>query len=164
MGWMASSMATVLVLLPRAITGLLREVAIDNLHRKRGPAPGRAFRTLVWGAGDLGNLFLDHLTQQPQRGLRCEVIGFIDDSLHLRNRTLRGFRIFGTTEELPSLCARMRIGQVVVAIDGLPEGRLHDLQRQLAAHDVKLLKWNCCLQMGASDQAYSERVLKEAAR
>lgn len=164
MGWMASSMATILVLLPRAATGLVREMAIDNLHRTRGPAPGRPFRTLVWGAGDLGNLFLDHLTQQPQRGLRCEVIGFIDDSPQLRNRTLRGFRIFGSTEELPSLCSKMRIGQVVVAIDGLPEARLQDLQRQLAARDVKLLEWHCRVRPSAAAREPAKPALKEAAR
>ena len=70
----------------------------------RGELLAHGREALVVGAGDAGQLVLKEL--QKSRGLGVTPIGLVDDDPRKRNMRLHGVRVLGTTEELPSSCAR----------------------------------------------------------
>ena len=71
----------------------------------------------------------------------AELVGFVDDDEMARGRSLRGFRILGTGEDLEQLVRRQRIDEVVLAIDDVPLEFLAKLESRLGAMDVVATRW-----------------------
>jgi hypothetical protein len=142
----ATVLAVVGILFPRCLPELLRELAVDSGHRQRQELAGGRRRLLVYGAGDLGSLYLDHLAGIPPAHFeRVQVIGFIDDKRLLKGRLLRGFEIFGTLEDLPGLSRELRLDGVVLAIRELDEVKRARLQAILTEAGLESLEWDLIL-------------------
>jgi FlaA1/EpsC-like NDP-sugar epimerase len=54
-------------------------------------------------------------------------VGFIDDSLALRNSQIRGLRIYAITD-IPELIARFKVSEVLVAIPSISRARRLSIQ------------------------------------
>ncbi|WP_193212281.1 MraY family glycosyltransferase [Luteolibacter marinus] len=131
------------VLAPRCIGFLLQESVIDTMHRKRRMRSKRSSRTaLIYGAGDLGELFVCNLRlSQPETWLDYHFIGFIDDSPKLRGRRMRGFPILGTSAQIPELVKRTGANCILVTSSVLSPGRLDELMEIAESHDLEVHHW-----------------------
>lgn len=117
------------VILPRCLGIILQESVIDTMHRKRRMASKRARRTsLIYGAGDLGELFLTHLRLSRSESWEdYHFIGFIDDAETLKGRQMGGFPILGTLSSLPDAASKYGVNHVMVCCSVLGEEKLAQL-------------------------------------
>ncbi|MDH2915330.1 MAG: nucleoside-diphosphate sugar epimerase/dehydratase [Gallionella sp.] len=79
---------------------------------------------LVLGAGDAGV----SLSKELARSSEWHLVGFLDDDSSKRGRTLNGFRVHGTLEELPRWVERFGVNQVIIA---MPSASHHEKKRIL---------------------------------
>lgn len=94
------------------------------LRRLLALLPSLRTRTLIFGAGEMGRIFLD-----AARGnvyLNLQILGFIDDDAGKQNGTIDGVPVLGGSPDLEPLVARHRVERVVVAIPTLPRDTLVD--------------------------------------
>jgi lipopolysaccharide/colanic/teichoic acid biosynthesis glycosyltransferase len=81
-------------------------------------AQGDKINTLIWGAGDGGELCLRYL--QKEQNPAYEVIGFIDDDHQKRGKKIGGVRILGDRHHLDIVSRLYKIKEVFVAIPSAP--------------------------------------------
>lgn len=81
---------------------------------------GKRHRTLIVGAGRAGRSLLRELRETPGE----QVVGFVDDDVHLRARRLQGARVLGGTAEIEVILARSTPDVVLVTIPEAPRDRL----------------------------------------
>ena len=138
----AIGVATWLLLLPRALPVILRELAIDSAHRRLTRRKNSGKQVLVYGAGDVGNLFVEYLkTSSPDDFQRFQISGYLDDSEDLKGRTISGFRILGGLEVLPDVCSEFAIHGILIAIQNLPEERERKILEEAARLDLTVYVW-----------------------
>jgi len=145
-GWrttvLAIAAASFLVLLPRALPQLFRELALDSAHRRLTRRNNHQRQWLVYGAGDLGSLFVRYLMDcNPLEFSGRQVSGFLDDFPPLKGRSLAGFPIFGGLDMLDELCGRYRIDGILIAIRNLDPQRLHDIRDEASRLGLEVRLW-----------------------
>lgn len=142
MGMFASFFAILALALPRISIDLLRELAIDAGHR-RGNSKGRdEHHVVVYGAGDLGNLFFEYLkTCSAEKFKRFRIAGFIDDNRALHGRMMRGFPVLGGPEDLPEIAIREKLHGVIVAINQPKQEPLNRLRAIASKCQLNLYSW-----------------------
>jgi FlaA1/EpsC-like NDP-sugar epimerase/lipopolysaccharide/colanic/teichoic acid biosynthesis glycosyltransferase len=69
---------------------------------------------LIVGAGDAGEM----LAREIERGnpLDYELVGFVDDDATLRGHQIHGLPVLGRVEELPEICRKFDVHEVLIAI------------------------------------------------
>jgi Undecaprenyl-phosphate glucose phosphotransferase len=94
---------------------------------------------LVAGAGELGQLFLHKVKQNPEIGLR--IIGFIDDDPEKQWTVIDGVSVLGTLDEVPELIRKHGIEQVYTALPLSAHRRIYHLLSQIQNEcvDIKLI-------------------------
>ncbi len=139
----AGLLGLILVFLPRSIGFFLQEGVIDTMHRKRRLTSKRARRTtLLYGAGDLGELFICHVRlSQAETWGSDHFIGFLDDCPELTGRRLRGFRILGGLSDLPKLVESEGVNSVLVTSSMLGPEREEELMRVAAEFRIEVRHW-----------------------
>jgi UDP-N-acetylmuramyl pentapeptide phosphotransferase/UDP-N-acetylglucosamine-1-phosphate transferase len=139
----AGSAALFLIFLPRSIGFVCIEGVIDAMHRKkRLPQNGSNHTTILYGAGDLGELFLCNLRlSKAETWQKHHFIGFIDDNPALVGRQLRGFRILGTSSGLKELAQRYRFDTIMLTQSALGEEKLHELEKECHRLGLNLKQW-----------------------
>lgn len=140
----ATAAALALLFLPRSIGFFFTDSVIDAMHRKRRLRTKNATRTTVlYGAGDLGELFICHLRlSQPDRWMDDHFVGFIDDNASIVGRWIRGFQILGTSDALPLLTEKHRVNNILITQSHLSPDRLERLRKQCKALGIGLRQWN----------------------
>ena len=81
-------------------------------------------RVLIVGAGAGGERLLREIKRDDS--LKLNVVGFVDDSPGLLNRSLHNVSVLGTTHDLPTLIKRHKVQKVFIAI---PSARSEDVRR-----------------------------------
>ena len=153
---LGSLLSTVAVLTPRALGPYVSQLAIRSVQSSER---GEGSRVLIYGAGDLGALFLDYLASQTRSKRMTELVGFVDDDERAMGRILRGFRILGKGEDLPRIVREREIDEVVVAIDDLPAGFLSHIEASLegAQRAVRVKRWSCGFGGGGSPEVEPDK-------
>lgn len=140
---MGGPISFVLMMLPRTLHLGVRETMIDAQHRRMGRSRGIRKRVVLYGAGDMGELFLSHLrTSGPNHLEDIRIIGFIDDHPHLRRRVLNGFRVLSNVSGLGELQRRYNIAGVIVTsarFDGEQRAELIGKAEEL---DLTVYHWS----------------------
>jgi UDP-GlcNAc:undecaprenyl-phosphate GlcNAc-1-phosphate transferase len=95
---------------------------LDYSHQ-RGTGHERA--ALIYGAGRGGQLVLRELMQNAMLGLRP--IGFIDDDPNLRNRTVSGVPVLGTSQDVPAIMDSHFVTCVLVSSMTIEGDRLREV-------------------------------------
>ena len=145
---MTGSVSLAFFIAPRSLTPLIREAVIDSNHRRLGHSSGGRRRLMLYGAGDLGELFLSHLKSTHSTHLNeMRIIGFIDDHPNLKGRFLDGFRIFGSVEDLPQLSERFNLHGVLLTATRFDPPRVAQLCRIAEEHNLSIYRWRPHLQM-----------------
>src|ERR1019366_5964897 len=96
-------------------TGGLRVFAhmmVDAL--KYRVMPGERKLTLIYGAGDAGELLLCEIRQNP--ALPYNVAGFIDDDRKKKGLSIQGTKVLGCGSDLLQIVTRRRVDMVLIAI------------------------------------------------
>jgi FlaA1/EpsC-like NDP-sugar epimerase len=139
--------ATWLLLIPRAVPEIAREFAIDSTHRFLTNRKNGGRQILVYGAGDMGNLFVQHLkTCTPHEFRTFQVSGFLDDNPNLRNRTINGFKIHGDLGEIDQIVASYPVHGILIAIAKLPDERLEEILKIADGHGLAVYQWTIDLE------------------
>ena len=71
-------------------------------------------RILIVGAGDAGQMIAREL--HLNRRLTYDAIGFIDDDRRKQKTRFRGLPVLGTCKEIPAVCRKKQIEEVIIAI------------------------------------------------
>ena len=156
---LTGTIALVLFALPRSLTPLIREAVIDSHHRRLGRSTGQRKRLVLYGAGDLGELFLSHLkTTRPAQLDEMRILGYIDDHPNMKGRFLDGFRIYGSVDALPYLKQRLNLHGVVITTTRLEPEQAHRLNRLADEYGLTLYRWRPHLQFAkiGGDQILDE--------
>jgi UDP-GlcNAc:undecaprenyl-phosphate GlcNAc-1-phosphate transferase len=88
---------------------------------RRRPREGR--RTIIYGAGDSGELLVRTLQHHHDLGL--VPVGFVDDDPQKAGRLIHGVRVMGSSDELPRLLVEAQVEEVVVSTDKV-DGERHE--------------------------------------
>src|SRR5262249_2352399 len=123
------------------VLGLLAG-GIRSAHRilahwqQRGSSHGGT--TLIYGAGRGGQLVLRELMQNTMLGLRP--IGFIDDDPKLRNRTISGVSVLGTSQEVPTILDNHLVTTVLISSKAIEEDRLREVSQACKVRGISILQ------------------------
>jgi len=115
---------------------------IRSAHRilahwqQRGSSYGGT--TLIYGAGSGGQLVLRELMQNTMLGLRP--IGFIDDDPKLRNRTISGVSVLGTSQELPTILDNHLVTTVLISSKAIEGDRLREVSQACKVRGINILQ------------------------
>ena len=124
--WFLSSFAVL------AVERVILASLVNRLARE-----GRfAKRTVVLGAGELGQRLANHLNQSGD--LRTRIIGFVDDRLDRVAPEAEGYEVLGNSDHLINLIRRDLVDQVIIALPWQAEQRVQDLVRRLAMTPVTI--------------------------
>lgn len=89
------------------------------------PVPGGRKRVLIFGAGDAGVLLARELFNNPS--LDLVPVGFADDDPLRQGNVIHGLRVYGGNGELPEVCRRLAVNEVVISCARIAPGRVHEL-------------------------------------
>lgn len=93
-------------------------------------------RTVVVGAGDVGQRIAKKLAQHPEYGI--ELVGFVDDQPKERRSDLGDLTILGGVHELSDVVAEHRVDRVIVAFSNDRHETVLALLRMLGDHDLRV--------------------------
>jgi exopolysaccharide biosynthesis polyprenyl glycosylphosphotransferase len=93
-----------------------------------------AMRTVVLGAGEIGQLVARKIRQHPEYGL--ELLGFVDADPLARRAETRDVEMLGGLDQLQELVAHHQVDRVIVAFSKEPDDQTMDVVRSLRDRDV----------------------------
>lgn len=149
------------LMLPRCFGKIIKVSAMSALHRNRSIRNRTGRRALLYGAGNLGELFVSHLLQSPSsRWSEYSFVGFLDDQENLRGLRMRGFPILGTMDRLDRLVAIDRIGCVIITTRNLSPARRRCLLDKAKRLGLGVLEW--CPEFGLVPLDDHEGIVNDA--
>jgi len=108
----------------RLITGV-----VWRLDALRGKFPPAQVRTLIYGAGDAGQVLARQL--RTKTGIESYVIcGFVDDDLMKRGRRIQGIKVLGDRQTIANLVDRERVDLIILAMPSIRRSELSDILSQ----------------------------------
>ena len=99
-------LSATLVIGARASFKLLEVIA-------QGHGEAAALPVLIYGSGSGGSALLREIEQNPRLGYRA--VGFVDDALALRGRSINGVPVLGTVDDLSELIEEHGVREVIVS-------------------------------------------------
>lgn len=99
---------------PRMIWRIWHE-KLNHSNRNKGRIKRK--RTLVFGAGDGGNLFINTIHSTPDSDI--ELIGILDSDKNKKGTVMHGVQVLGTEYDIPALVQQLGIDQITIAIPSL---------------------------------------------
>jgi FlaA1/EpsC-like NDP-sugar epimerase len=115
-----------------ALSALCGVRVVQRVLHVRGPGKDlrsiKRRRTLVVGAGDMGEAIVRELNRSRQS--EHYAVAFVDDNLQKIGQYIRGVKVVGTTEQIPYLVSEYSIDDIVIATpdnDGVKTRRLVEL-------------------------------------
>jgi len=122
---------TVFILIFRIISRI-----ISRYLRKKGY---NQRHILIAGAGELGQIFLKKVKQNPEMGLR--VAGFVDDDPEKQWSDIDGVQVLGTIDDVPELIRSKGIEQVYAALPLSAHRRIYYLLGHIQNEcvDIKII-------------------------
>ena len=112
---------TALLIGARISFGLIRDV-LARLRRRD------LVRVLIVGAGDTGELVLRSMSRSRTRAYR--VVGFLDDHLEMRDRSIHGVRILGPSSSIGEVVEREHVEEVVLTTNQYADDLLVECRRR----------------------------------
>lgn len=82
---------------------------------------------IIVGAGKAGTIILNELITHPEIGIN--VIGFVDDNPYKKGRTIQGYPVLGTSEQLPGYIEKYNVDEVLIAIPSAPYKEIARIKR-----------------------------------
>ena len=101
----------VALIVPRLIWKYMHEQS--KVHQASENQP---IRTLVVGAGDGGNLFINTVEEKK---INIEIVGIIDQDPNKLGSFIRSYKVLGDRNDIPRLVEELNVEQVTIAIPSL---------------------------------------------
>ncbi|HEM3610555.1 TPA: polysaccharide biosynthesis protein [Streptococcus suis] len=101
----------VALIVPRLIWKYMHEQSKVQQASENQP-----IRTLVVGAGDGGNLFINTVEEKK---INIEIVGIIDQDLNKLGSFIRSYKVLGDRNNIPRLVEELNVEQVTIAIPSL---------------------------------------------
>ncbi len=145
----ASRAGLMLMLILPGLVGvrLVRRLLHDGLAdmtRRHGLSQNLP-RTLLYGAGDMGILFLrEEIHHAVRKGRRFTLCGFLDDDSNLHGRLIHGLPILGGMAALESVLDKTGATVIIVTAD-LQTETLSQLLPLAVERGVSILRWRTAL-------------------
>jgi exopolysaccharide biosynthesis polyprenyl glycosylphosphotransferase len=98
--------------------------------------PGYKQRTIIVGAGDVGQLIGRKLLQHPEYGI--DLVGFVDAEPRERRGDLGQVQLLGASDELQAIVAENDVERVIFAFSNEPPEQTLDLIRSLGSVDLQI--------------------------
>lgn len=98
--------------------------------------PAYRQRTLIVGAGEIGQLVARKYSQHPEYGI--DLVGFLDSNPRERRADLGDILVLGPIDALPDVVRSRDVERVVIAFSGEPHERILRLLRLLRDEDVQI--------------------------
>lgn len=109
-----------------------RERLISSLSYRwllfRGSEATFAERILIVGAGQLGEL-TSWLIQRSAYSTLFGVVGFVDDDPNKRDLRVGGFKVLGSTQEIPKIIDKYSVGIVMLACSSANETEMDRIKQ-----------------------------------
>lgn len=83
-------------------------------------------RTLIYGAGDGGELILRELHNNPE--WNYNPIGFADDDSLKKGKVIHGLRVYGGSDELLQICRENNVEEVLITSRKIQATRLNEIR------------------------------------
>ena len=112
-----------LLLLGLFVGGIRSVYRVLDFSYQRGA--GHEGAALIYGAGLGGQLVVRELMQNSMLGMRP--IGFIDDDPNLRNRTVSGISVLGTSQDVPAILDSRFVARVLISSTTIKGDRLREV-------------------------------------
>lgn len=116
------------------VAGTRSSFRIFETLTKRARSGDRGVKTLIFGAGDGGEMLLREL--RGNRSLGLEPVAFFDDDPQKAGRVMRSLPVLGG--ELEQACRDSDISVVVLSTSKLPPKRLHEIMAACRRLDIPL--------------------------
>ncbi|MBI3978897.1 MAG: polysaccharide biosynthesis protein [Chloroflexi bacterium] len=84
----------------------------------QGEFPGARTRTLIYGAGEAGQILAWRLLHQKE-GKAYEVVGFVDDNPAIRGLRVHGIKVLGSRRELAMIVKREEVALIILAMSSV---------------------------------------------
>ena len=141
---MTFTITAVLLIIPRCLSTLLRESVIDSLHRNVAKPNSNRPKVLLYGAGNMGELFLLHTKTTAEGHFnQMRIIGIIDDHPELNLRYQDGFKIRGGLETVTEICQKKGAldGIILTMRESPPEEKMVEIAEICRKFNLKLYQW-----------------------
>ncbi len=117
---------------------------------------GKRSRVAAYGAGRAGVMFAREAEQDPQSPY--DVVGFIHDDIALKGMYAAGYKILGTSEQLPEIARTYNLDEIVVAVgcEANSEQKLQQIVRSGAALGLKVRTLPRLLEMVGSQRSATQ--------
>jgi UDP-GlcNAc:undecaprenyl-phosphate GlcNAc-1-phosphate transferase len=99
-----------------------------------------AMPVAIYAAGVRGAMALQNLLANESYGMRP--VGFIDDDPMKAGKYVKGYRVFGSVEDLPEVIARENVKAIIVASERIDPERLIKANEMCRAAGTALLSFN----------------------
>ena len=109
-----------------------------RLIRQMLPVPinteGR--RTLIYGAGDGGEMILRELQNNPE--WNYQPIGFVDDDPLKKDKVIHGLQVFGGNGSLPNICRDKNVEEILISFRRISSEKLDEVKTVCRQAEVEL--------------------------
>jgi len=82
-------------------------------------------RTLIFGAGQGGQMIAREIRQNPALGV--ELVGFVDDDPAKQGQRFQGLPVLGNRRRLATICREHRVEEIIIAIPSARGSQLREL-------------------------------------
>ena len=93
-------------------------------------------RTLIYGAGDGGEMVLRELNNNPE--WNYQPIGFVDDDPLKKDKVIHGLKVFGGNGSLPAICRDKNVEEILISFRRLSAERLEEVKIICRQSEVRL--------------------------
>ena len=116
-------------------TRFLTRAARENYLPFFGRPIAHGVRTLIVGAGSAGQMIAREIRQNSD--LNHFILGFIDDDQEKLKGSFVGFEVLGTQEQLPEICRRLAIEEIIIAIPSASGKQIRSIVDRCQTHGLK---------------------------
>ena len=102
------------------IAGLRMLIRVLNeLYRDRITSVGDKTTVLIVGAGSAASMMIKDISNN--KNLNYNIVGFVDDDPTKRNIQFNGVRVLGDRFDIPRLCRKYGVDEVLIAVPSAPQ-------------------------------------------
>jgi UDP-GlcNAc:undecaprenyl-phosphate/decaprenyl-phosphate GlcNAc-1-phosphate transferase len=123
--------------------------AMAQAHGEAAASP-----VLIYGSGAGGTALLREIEQNPKLGYRA--VGFVDDSLALRGRSINGVPVLGGVEDLYELIPRHGVREVIVSTPNVHPEHMDRVATACRLGGVQLRRFRIALEEVAPSPALAQ--------
>ena len=91
---------------------------------------------IIYGAGESG--IITKRTVDHDKNSKKKVIGFFDDDIRKKGKTLEGVKIYNTYEDFGPIIKKYKIDELIISIEKLPRQRKEEILEMCLEHKVQI--------------------------